>query len=63
MKIAILLIALFAAGCSALPMFEAGAQFVVSHYCTDTPELGRQLLRSRVATVVAPNSIEIKCAG
>ena len=63
MKIAILLIALFAAGCSTIaPIAETATQVVVSHYC-DTPQIGRKLVRARFNQIVAPDSIAITCEG
>jgi hypothetical protein len=59
----VLLSALFLSGCSALPIVETGAKIVVSHYCTDTPAIGRSMLRARINAVIAPDSIAITCDG
>ena len=61
MKIAILLIALFAAGCSMFPVGSLAKSFV-DRYCS-APETGRHLLRSAISTQIAPNQIKVICDG
>lgn len=62
MKIAILLIALFAAGCSMFPVGPLAKSFV-DRYCSAAPETGRHLLRSAISTQIAPNKIKVICDG
>jgi hypothetical protein len=63
MRLFILALTIAVSGCSTiLPIVETATQVVVSHYCTDTPPIGRSLLRARFNQIVSPNSIIINCS-
>ncbi len=58
--IALFLIPLLTA-CSVGTTIAHGADYAVSRYC-DIPQISRSAVRQTIATVVAPNSIQITCA-
>lgn len=48
-------------GCAVMKTTETIFSEIVSDYCK-APETGRSILRGRVSSVLAPNSIQINCA-
>ena len=57
----ILALSLFLSGCTMIQESELLLTKAVSDYCV-APDMGREILRRKVQTVLYPNTIKIVCA-